>query len=142
MAGPRVVIDTNVVASALRSSRGASHKLLLLIDSGKFEVSLSVPVLLEYEDVCKRLIGQIGLGASDVDDVLDYLCRHAEHVPVYYLWRPFLNDPKDDMFLEIAVAAGYDAIVTYNLRDFRGVDRFGVGLRTPKELLREIGELP
>jgi putative PIN family toxin of toxin-antitoxin system len=142
MATPRVVIDTNVVVSAPRSSRGASHKLLLLIDSGKFEACLSVPVLLEYEEVCKRLVGQVPLTESDVDDVLDYLCRQAEHVAVYYLWRPFLNDPKDDMLLELAVAAGCDYIVTYNVRDFRGVERFGIGLRTPKQLLQEIGELP
>ncbi len=142
MATPRVVIDTNVVVSALRSRRGASHKLLLLIDSGKFETCLSVPVLLEYEDVCKRLVGQVPLTESEVDDVLDYLCREAEHVTVYYLWRPFLNDPKDDMLLELAVAGGCDYIVTYNLRDFQGVERFGIGLRTAKELLQEIGELP
>jgi hypothetical protein len=32
--------------------------------------------------------------------------------------------------------------VTYNAKDFEGIERFGIGLRTAKELLREIGELP
>jgi putative PIN family toxin of toxin-antitoxin system len=142
MKKPRVVIDTNVVVSALRSRRGASHKLLLLIDSGKFATCLSVPVLLEYEEVCKRLVGQISLTTSDVDDVLDYLCKQAEPVSIYYLWRPWLKDPKDDMLLELAVAGGCDYIVTYNTTDFQGVEQFGIGLRTAKELLQEIGELP
>ncbi len=141
MKKPRVVIDTNVVASALRSRRGASYKLLLLVDSGKFETCLSVPLFLEYEDVCKRLLGQIALAERDVDDVLDYLCRQAEQVSIYFLWRPWLKDPKDDMLLELAVAANCDYIVTYNAKDFGGVEQFDIGLRTAKELLQEIGEL-
>ena len=142
MARPRIVIDTNILVSALRSSRGASHRLLLLIASGKFQTCLSVPVLLEYDDVCKCLVGQIPLDESDVDDVLDYLCGQAERVTVYYLWRPFLSDPKDDMLLELAVAGNCDYIVTFNRRDFKGIERFGIGLRTQRELLAEIGEIP
>jgi predicted nucleic acid-binding protein len=47
MEKPDIVIDTNVVVSALRSRRGASHRLLLLVDSGKFQTNLSVPLFLE-----------------------------------------------------------------------------------------------
>ena len=60
---------------------------------------------------------------------------------VFFLWRPFLPDPKDDMVLELAVAAGCDAIVSYNKRDLAGAERFGVRLCTPKEFLTEIGAL-
>jgi predicted nucleic acid-binding protein len=42
----QIVIDTNVWIAALRSKRGASYKLLSLIDSGKFEANLSVPLVL------------------------------------------------------------------------------------------------
>ncbi len=45
------------------------------------------------------------------------------------------------MVLELAVGAGCRHIVTYNKRDFRGVERFGVEVITPKDLLEEIGEL-
>ena len=139
---PRVVVDTNVLVSALRSKRGASHRLLLLVDSGKFEMCLSTAVLLEYEEVCKRLAGDFGLEESDVDDVLDYLCRQADHVEIHYLWRPFLLDAKDDMFMELAIAGNCEWIVTFNERHFKGVEQFGIGLLTPRELLAEIGELP
>jgi predicted nucleic acid-binding protein len=44
--------------------------------------------------------------------------------------------------LELAVAANCDFIVTYNKKDFRGVERFGLRVVTPKEFLEEIGELP
>jgi predicted nucleic acid-binding protein len=56
--------------------------------------------------------------------------------------RPFLRDAKDDMVLELAVAAGSDVIVTYNKDDFCGVEQFGIRVMTAQEFLLEIGELP
>jgi len=142
MSGLRVVIDTNVLVAALRSRKGASHRLLLLIGQGKFVPCISVALVLEYETVAKRLVGEIPLTETDVDDVLDYVCAEADACRVFYLWRPVLKDPQDDMVLELAVAAACDYIVTFNLRDFRGAERFGVRALTPQEFLREIGELP
>ena len=138
----QIVIDTNVLVAALRSQRGASHRLLLLIGSGKFEINVSVPLVLEYEDAAKRLIEDIPLTASDIDDVLDYLCAVANQREIYYLWRPFLNDPKDDMVLELAVVSQGGYIVTFNKRDYIGVEEFGIRVLTPQEFLKEIGELP
>ena len=139
----RVDIDTNVFISALRSQYGASYKLLLLLESGKFEINLSVPLVIEYEDAGKRLVGKkAGLKSGDIDDILDYVCSVANRRKVYYLWRPFLRDPKDDMVLELAVSAGCEIIVTYNKDDFEGVGQFGVRVMTAQEFLQKIGELP
>ena len=66
----------------------------------------------------------------------------GHHREIYFLWRPVLRDPKDDMVLEVAVEASCEFVVTHNLRDFRGIERFGVGALTPSEFLREIGEIP
>ena len=142
MSGIPVVLDTNVLIAALRSRRGASHRLLSRIDSGKYEANISVPLVLEYEAAARRLVGEIPLTGRDVDDILDYVCRVAEHRRIYYLWRPFLGDPRDDMVLELAVAAGCDFIVTYNRRDFAGIERFGLRAITSRELLIKMGELP
>lgn len=143
MSIPQIVIDTNVFVSALRSQYGASYKLLLLLESGKFEINLSVPLVIEYEDAGKRLVGKKeGLKASDVDDILDYVCSVANRRKIYYLWRPFLSDPKDDMVLELAVSAGCEIIVTYNKDDFEGIEQFGVRVMMAQEFLRTIGELP
>jgi predicted nucleic acid-binding protein len=115
----------------------------MLLESRKFEINVSVPLILEYEEVAKRLVGKkTGLRPSDVDDILDYVCSVANRRKVYYLWRPFLKDPKDDMVLELAVSAGCDIIVTYNKGDFEGVEQFGVRVMTAQEFLRAIGELP
>jgi predicted nucleic acid-binding protein len=45
------------------------------------------------------------------------------------------------MVLEVAVAANCSAIVTYNKRDFRGAEEFGLRVLTPREFLQEIGGL-
>ncbi|MEW6364051.1 MAG: putative toxin-antitoxin system toxin component, PIN family [Acidobacteriota bacterium] len=135
----QIVIDTNVLIAALRSRRRASYRLLSLIDSGKYQANLSVPLVLEYEAVAKRLVGEIPLTRRDIDVILDYVCSVAHHRQIYYLWRPFLSDPRDDMVLELAVTGKCDFIVTFNKSDFEGVERFGLNALTPKEFLQKIG---
>ena len=143
MNATQIVIDTNVFVSALRSQYGASYKLFMLLESGTFEINLSVPLILEYEDVSKRLVGRKSeLKSSDIDEVLDYVCSVAHRRKVYYLWRPLLSDRKDDMVLELAVSAGCEIIVTYNKDDFKAAEQFGIRLVTAQEFLKEIGELP
>jgi len=143
MKPPDIVIDTNVFVSALRSQLGASHRLFMFLETGRFEINLSVPLAIEYEDAGKRLIGQKGgLKAKDIDDILDYVYSIARLRKIHYLWRPFLSDPKDDMVLELAVSAGCKIIVTYNKADFAGVEKFGIRVMTAREFLKEIGELP
>jgi putative PIN family toxin of toxin-antitoxin system len=138
---PRIVMDTNVLVTALRSRQGASFKMLSAIDGGQFALCLSVPLVLEYEAATKRQARTSGLSASDIDAIIDYICTVGEHYKVYYLWRPFLRDPKDDMVLELAVSSSAESIVTYNRIDFRGADQFGVKIVTPKQFLKQIGVL-
>jgi putative PIN family toxin of toxin-antitoxin system len=135
----QVVLDTNVLVAALRSRRGASHKLLMLLGQGLYEPHLSVPLVLEYEDVLRRLDDRLNLSDEDIAAVLDYLCAVGHHQPIFYLWRPFLKDPKDDMVLELAVAAQCPIIITFNARDFRGSDQFGVQTLRPQEFLAMLG---
>lgn len=125
--------------AGLRSRNGASFRVLRLVGTGRFEINLSVPLVLEYQDVCRRLIGVTPLTAEDVDAAIDYLCRVGNHRAVYYLWRPTLPDPQDDMVLELAVASAAD-VVSFNAADFAGAERFGIRVITPGQLLRELGE--
>jgi putative PIN family toxin of toxin-antitoxin system len=136
----QIVIDTNVFVTALRSQYGASYKLMSLIKSEKFQVNLSVPLVLEYEAVAKRMIGEISLNDREIDDILDFVISKANRWQIYYLWRPQLKDPGDDMLLELAVTANCEYIITYNLNDFKGAEKFGVMSISPKEFLQMIGE--
>lgn len=136
----KVVIDTNIVVSALRSRNGYSFKLLSIIDDERFQVFISIPIILEYEDAIKREKASIKLKKTEIDNILDYICLIAEQRKIYYLWRPYLKDRKDDMFLELAVESGSDYIITYNKKDFKGIEKFGLKTVTPKEFFKVIGE--
>lgn len=139
MARARVVLDTNVVVAGLRSNRGASFRLLAEVGRGAVEIALSVPLILEYEEVLGRSAVEMGLTADDVEVVLDFFCSVGHLQRVFYLWRPLLPDPSDDMVLEVAVAARCSALVTHNRRHFVGAERLGVRVVTPIEFLREAG---
>lgn len=138
---PKIVMDTSVLVSALRSQRGASYRLLSLMDSGRYELSVSVALMLEYESVGKHVAPEVGLTPEDIDDILDYMCAVATHQLVFYLWRPALPDAGDDMVLEVAVSAGCGYLVTHNVRHFEtGAAAFGITVVSPGEFLRVIGE--
>jgi putative PIN family toxin of toxin-antitoxin system len=134
----RIVLDTNVVVSALRSRRGAAFRVLSLVGMGDFEVCVSVPLVLEYEDALHRATE---LSAPEIETVLAYLCSVAIQHQIYFLWRPTLADGKDDMVLELAVASRAECIVTFNRKDFAAARRFGVKVVTPQEFLISLGAL-
>src|SRR3989338_7665426 len=120
----KVVIDTNVLVTGLRSNKGASFKLLENIGSSKFQPVVSVPLVFEYEAALIFDKTNSGLSTQDVRDVLDYLCSVSSQAKISYLWRPQLTDPKDDFVLELAVNGQCDFIITYNRRDFLEAGKF------------------
>ena len=133
-----IILDTNVLHAGLYSSRGASYQILRYIEKGKIKTVLSTALLFEYEDVLKRNKRILKIKDSDIDKILDNLCAFSKHQKIYFLWRPYLPDPKDDYILELAVASETKTISTYNIKDFKGINKFGVRAITPRKLLEEI----
>src|SRR5450432_245287 len=138
----QVVLDTNVLVAAMRSSRGASHRLLSLLGDGRWRPNLTVAVVLEYEAVLKRNCRDFGLTESDIDDTVDAICSQAGLHRLYFLWRPVAADPDDDLMMEAAIASHSDFIITFNKRDFPDTRKFGIRCITPREFLILIEELP
>jgi predicted nucleic acid-binding protein len=134
----RIVFDTTVLAAAFRSRRGASVRLLSRLGTGAFEVAVSVPLVFEYEDVLMRDLAEIGITSEDVSAVVDYICKVATRHKIFFLWRPVLRDPGDDLVLETAVAATCDVIVSHNVRDYDRARDFGVRALSPGMFLNEI----
>lgn len=134
----RVVLDTSVLVAAVRSRRGASFDLITRLGAGAFEVAVSVSLVLEYESVLLRHLPASPLDENDVRVFIDYICELAIRQEIFFLWRPYLRDPGDDLVLELAAAAGCDAIVTHNVRDFRGAEKLGVRILTPGQFLQEL----
>lgn len=137
----KVVIDTNVLVTGLRSSQGASFKLLKSIGSPKFQPVISVPLVFEYEAALTFDKHHSGLSTQDIRDILDYLCSISSQAKISYLWRPQLTDPKDDFVLELAVNGQCDFIITYNKKDFLESRKFGVKIISPVDFLKLIGEI-
>ncbi|AYC99803.1 PIN domain-containing protein [Neorhizobium sp. NCHU2750] len=134
-----IVADANVVLAGLRSSRGASHRLLRQMLVGETSFAVSPAVALEYEDLLKRpgILGENPLiEAGAIDTVLDALFRKARLVSPSFKFRPFLSDPKDDCYIECALAAGATYIVS-NHRHFKNpaVSAFGMSVMNAGEYL-------
>jgi predicted nucleic acid-binding protein len=134
-----IVVDTNVIVAAFRSSLGASYRLLQTIEQRRWRPAISPALALEYESVLKRGAGEPGLSLTDIDDFIKYFCSRARLVQIYFRWRPMLPDPDDDRILEVAVRAG-SPIVTFNSRDFRGSEGLGIRTMSPGELLAIVGD--
>jgi len=135
----RVVLDTDVVLSAFVSPSGASRLWLAAALRPEVLMVLSVPLVIEYESVMRRPqhLARAKASLRDVELLLDAVVRQGELVSISYLWRPQLRDPGDEMVLETAVNGRADRILTFNLADFAGAERFGIAVTQPGPAWRE-----
>lgn len=129
----RVVLDTSVLVAALRSNRGASRRLLVDALEQRYELLVSVPLMIEYEAVLTRPehLEASGLASNDVQTLLDAIALVATPVRLAYLWRPVLADPGDDMVLETGVNGQAAMLVTLNAEDFQGASTFRLRVVSP-----------
>lgn len=137
-----VVFDTSVLIAAVRSKHGASYALVSSLPSTQFQICLSVALYVEWQAVITR---QEHLPPNQSSDnalaFLRYLASIAHLQDIYYLWRPQLRDPNDDMVLELAVASQARYIVTHNIRDFQNL-QFDVQAITPSDFLKLLRSQP
>lgn len=134
-------MDTDAVVAAMRSPGGASAALLRAARAGRATLLATAPLCLEYESVCSRPehVGAAGLSLADLTVFLDAVVDLVEPVEAWFLWRPQLRDPGDELVLEAAVNGRAAAIATFNRRDFLpGAARFGVEVLLPAEAIRRV----
>ena len=137
----KLVLDTNIIVSAMRSPRGASAALLVEARQGRLTLVANVALALEYEATCRLAEHRLasGLDLEQVGIFVDAVIAMSEPVESHFIWRPQLRDPGDELVLEAAVNGHADAIVTFNQRDFGAIpQRFGIELLMPAEALRRI----
>ena len=137
----RVVLDTDVIVTALRSATGGSNAVLIEVARGRITPLVTPALFLEYEAVLKRPEQRLAhrLELRDIDRFLAALASSCEPVDVSFQWRPQLSDPNDEMVLETAVNGRADVLVTHNVRHFeRGAAMFGLRVFRPGELLKEL----
>ncbi|CAN2047223.1 Toxin-antitoxin system, toxin component, PIN family [Candidatus Magnetomoraceae bacterium gMMP-1] len=132
-----ITMDTNVIFSALYSSRGASHYILRLILEEKVKLAISPQIYFEYYDVLmrKKNLVKLKMSVGEIEDILDLLSLLAKKHSIYFLLRPNLTDESDNMVCECAFASNSEYLITSNIRDFRGGELKGFGFRvvTPRD---------
>jgi len=133
----RVVVDTNVLVSALMSPDTAPRQVLKLCLTKEIVPLMGAALFAEYRDVAsrERLFEGCAVGQGDREALLDALFSVCEWISVHFLWRPNLRDEGDNHLIELAIAGGAAVVVSANKRDLA----FGE-LLFPQLRIRTAGE--
>lgn len=136
----KIVMDTNVFVSALRSEGGASRQVLRALFNRRCRGLLSNTLWTEYEDLLGRSVWTDVTTAQEREILLATFAANCDWVKLYYSWRPNLKDEGDNFLIELAVAGGADAIVTYNVKDFKRSELQWTHLKimTPQQCLETL----
>lgn len=109
--------------------------------AGSVRLLATVPLALEYEMVLSRAEHReaAGLSEREAELFIDGVIALAEPVPIWFLWRPQLRNPADELVLEAAVNGRADMIVGFNRRNFGSAPaRFAVGYGLPSKALERL----
>jgi uncharacterized protein len=129
----RVVLDTNVLVSALLNSFGAPGRVLDLVLAGELSVAYDDRVLAEWRQVLRR--EKFGFSAGDIEVLLGFVEGEGISVNASPLAIE-LPDQDDLPFLEVAHAAEA-TLITGNTRHYPPGARRGVAVLDPASFLDE-----
>jgi putative PIN family toxin of toxin-antitoxin system len=130
----RVVLDTNVVVSACLTPGGAAATIVELALLGTFTLCISPDVLDEYREVLART--KFSRQHERIKILLDGIADVAVMVAPKHRVS-ILQDYEDNRFLECAVAAEADFLVTGNLKHFPAAFK-NVRMVSPRDFLVEL----
>ncbi|MEA2019279.1 MAG: putative toxin-antitoxin system toxin component, PIN family [Campylobacterota bacterium] len=137
----KIVIDTSVWISALITKKSSARELLRLVFNAKLTPQMSEALFREYESVMKRKKIQklTPLTLLEQDELFEAYLSTCNWNEIYYAWRPNLKDEDDNFVVELAVASGAEALITYNIKDFKDSELFFKHRTiTPEDFIKEI----
>ena len=131
----KIVLDTNVLVSAFLKPMSIPARILRLVLQGDLEIIVNPEILAEYAEVLAR--PKFELDSEKVRVVLDYIRSVGITAPT--LSQPCsLPDPADEPFIESAVTAKADALITGNKKHFPKRSCRAVKVYSPTEFLKEL----
>ncbi len=130
-----VVVDTNVIVSALISSRGNEALVLAAINQGLLTPLFSLEILAEYREVLLR--PKFSFPSLEVEALMDLLGRCGKIVATSGI-RHVSSDPEDDKFIACALTGRAQFLVTGNKKHFPSNRMSGVKVVNAGELLEFI----
>jgi putative PIN family toxin of toxin-antitoxin system len=113
----RLVLDTNVVVSALLKPASVPGRALAAIWATDAVVLYDARIEQEYRDVLRRPKFR-AIASQLVDDFLATLSARGQDLGDVPAWRGAMTDDDDRVFVEVALAGRAHAIVTGNIRDY------------------------
>ncbi len=125
-----IVVDTNVLVSALLRPGTPPAAVLDLVLSRQVRIALDERIFAEYDEVLAR--PELDLPPDRVGALLDFLWLTGERIHAVAL-AIRLPDPDDVIFIEVAVSALASALVSGNIRHDPPGQRHGVHVLTPRE---------
>ena len=132
-----IVLDTNVLVSGLLQPRGRPARIVGLALARRVRLAVDARILAEYRDVIRR-------PELRIDPILSSaVLRRIETTSLRVAPRPLerrLPDPDDEPFLEVALAANVEHLVTGNVRHFPPSLRGGMSVLSPAEWLNRFRE--
>ncbi len=135
----RIVLDTNVLVSGLLSPHGAPANVVDLLASDAQRVCFDGRILAEYRDLLTR--PRLALPLESVETVLGRLATSGLRLAASPLSTK-LPHPDDQPFLEVAVAAGADYLITGKRKHFPIDQCQGIAVVSPREFLDAIRDGP
>jgi putative PIN family toxin of toxin-antitoxin system len=128
----KIVLDTNVVVSGTINAYGAPGLMLQRVLAGDFVLCYDARILAEYEEVLRRK--EFNFTQEQVSTFLDVVQRNGHLTIPLPLEKP-LPDLSDQPFLEVALGASAEALVTGNLKNFPATPPKGLFILAPAEFL-------
>ncbi|MEW6002083.1 MAG: putative toxin-antitoxin system toxin component, PIN family [Nitrospirota bacterium] len=128
-----IVLDTNVVVSALITPFGNAARILDMGICGDLKMLYDDRILTEYREVLLRK--KFGFAENDVNTLLEYIETEGLRITSTIINEPLL-DRADLPFLEVAVSGKADALVTGNKRHFKIKSIKDLKILSPDEFLK------
>ena len=134
----RVVIDTNILVSALLQPSGLPAQVFVLALSGSIQLCVSGEVYAEYEEVMRR--PKFNRSEAVIEQTLRAIRQNGFWIKPAEKIRS-CSDPDDDIFLECSQAARAHYLVTGNLKHFPA-NWANTQIVTARQFLNIVAEIP